>query len=68
VTYADIGMMFSELSPDRYQTLSGSTMDNLLVFLEDVMETDGNAENGWEVEYDVCIASHIPSLPTVIFT
>jgi len=42
----------SELSPDQYRTLSDSAMDDLFVFLEDVMETDGNAENGWEVEYD----------------
>ena len=29
-------------------------MDNILVFVEELMEADGDAENGWEAEYDVC--------------
>lgn len=35
-------------------------MDGLLDYLESVMDTESTAENGWEVDYNVCDALDTP--------
>ena len=63
--HAYVNAPFSALSAHEYHAMSDLAMNNILTSIEELMETHANAENGWEVEYDVCYFLHsLLSLPS----
>lgn len=42
----------SDVPNDEYHRISDQSMDDLLVYLEELMEQESTPENGWEVEYN----------------